>query len=105
MLLGVAASASLLLVSHVLFAHFEPFAPKWRQLLKYALAIAAAAAIGEVFGPWGLAALLAAFALPATVIHAWWLPRHGVNGLTGEPRDRYYALRGWPPPNDPLRET
>jgi hypothetical protein len=29
------------------------------------------------------------------VIHGWWLPKHGVNGFTGEPRDKYYALRGW----------
>jgi hypothetical protein len=29
------------------------------------------------------------------IVHAWWLPRHGVNGWTGEPKERYYALRGW----------
>ena len=21
--------------------------------------------------------------------------RHGIHGLTGEPKDKYYALRGW----------
>jgi hypothetical protein len=26
---------------------------------------------------------------------AWWLPKHGINGLTGEPKDKYYELRGW----------
>jgi hypothetical protein len=31
-------------------------------------------------------------------VHAIWLPRNGVNGLTAEPRDKYYALRGWAPP-------
>jgi hypothetical protein len=25
----------------------------------------------------------------------YWLLRHGINGLTAEPHDRYYALRGW----------
>jgi len=29
------------------------------------------------------------------VIHLWWLPKHGINGWTGEPREKYYALRGW----------
>lgn len=33
--------------------------------------------------------------LGVLVIHAWWLPKHGINGWTGEPKDRYYALRGW----------
>jgi hypothetical protein len=23
------------------------------------------------------------------------LPRKGINGWTGEPKDKYYALRGW----------
>jgi hypothetical protein len=26
------------------------------------------------------------------VIHAWWLPRHGIDGLTAEPYDKYLAL-------------
>ena len=33
------------------------------------------------------------------IVHAWWLPRNGVNGWTGEPKARYYALRGWRSPN------
>jgi len=28
-------------------------------------------------------------------VHVWWLPRHGINGWTGEPKEKYYALRGW----------
>ena len=29
-------------------------------------------------------------------IHGVVLPRYGVNGWTAEPREKYYALRGWP---------
>ena len=29
------------------------------------------------------------------MIHGWWLPRQGINGFTGEPKEKYYALRGW----------
>jgi hypothetical protein len=32
--------------------------------------------------------------LGAVVVHAWWLPKHGVNGWTGEPKERYYELIG-----------
>jgi hypothetical protein len=24
-----------------------------------------------------------------------WLPKQGVNGWTGEPKEKYYQLRGW----------
>jgi hypothetical protein len=36
--------------------------------------------------------MLGAIALGVLVVHGWWLPRHGVNGWTAEPRDRYNAL-------------
>ena len=26
------------------------------------------------------------------VTHFWWLRKHGINGWTGEPRDKYLAL-------------
>ena len=40
-----------------------------------------------------LALVLTVFFL---IIHGWWLPRNGINGWTGEPKARYYELRGWP---------
>lgn len=30
----------------------------------------------------------------AAVVHLWWLPKHGINGWTGEPKDKYYELIG-----------
>lgn len=30
----------------------------------------------------------------AAYVHMVWLPKHGVNGWTGEPRDKYYELVG-----------
>ncbi len=39
--------------------------------------------------------MLATMAVAVSIIHAWWLPKHGINGLTGEPKDKYYELRGW----------
>ncbi len=56
----------------------------------------------------GLAVLISAYAgrlwyfiflgtllMLALVIHVWWLPKHGINGWTGEPKEKYYELRGW----------
>ena len=55
-------------------------------------------ALSHFFGRAAFWLLLGLMALAVLVIHAWWLPRQGVNGWTGEPKERYYALRGWPPP-------
>lgn len=30
--------------------------------------------------------------IAAIVIHCWWLPKHGINGWTGEPKDKYLEL-------------
>ena len=30
----------------------------------------------------------------AAVVHLWWLPSHGINGWTGEPREKYLELVG-----------
>jgi hypothetical protein len=29
------------------------------------------------------------------IVRGWWLTRNGVNGLTAEPKEKYFALRGW----------
>jgi hypothetical protein len=41
------------------------------------------------------------------IVHGWWLPRKGINGLTGAPKARYYELRGWrlPPSDSETRST
>ncbi len=31
----------------------------------------------------------------ALYVHVIWLPSKGINGWTGEPRDKYYELRKW----------
>jgi hypothetical protein len=98
MLLDVAAMAVFLAAGNVLFRHFEPFASWWRRILKAAAALAITAAVSYFFGRKGVLIAFAIAFLPVLYIHAIWLPRHGVNGWTGEPREKYYALRGWPPP-------
>lgn len=43
---------------------------------------------------------LAAPLVPGLIIHARLLPKHGINGWTGEPKDKYYEMRGWKNPKD-----
>jgi hypothetical protein len=91
----IAVVAIILLVGQILFAHFEEKTPRWRMLLKQALAIVIFTSISYFFGRfWFYVSIVLAF-IPPLVIHAWWLPKNGVNGWTGEPKEKYYALRGW----------
>ena len=99
MIVDVAMMAVLLAVGNVTFRHFEPGMPLWRRLLKIFALLAITAIISHYFGRTGVLVALGIAALPVIYIHAIWLPRHGVNGWTGEPREKYYALRGWPPPD------
>src|SRR5215475_5516693 len=98
MVLDITIVAVLLVIGNILFRHFEPRTPLWRRLLKIFVALAITAVISYYFGRTGVIVAIGIAMLPVIYIHGIWLPRHGVNGWTGEPRERYYALRGWPPP-------
>lgn len=90
----VALIMSIFAVGNILFGHFEQHRPKWRRLLKVVVFLCLFVGISAAFGRgWSLMLLGILFAA-ILVIHAWWLPKHGVNGWTAEPRDRYYELIG-----------
>ncbi len=69
-----------------------------RHLLKSSVILAITALISYCFGRTGVIIAVSLAFLPLLIIHAIWLPRQGVNSWTAEPRENYYALRGWPPP-------
>ena len=92
----IAVVALLFAVGNILLGHFEERNPKWRRLLKLGSAIGITILLSATVGrPWAIG-YLGLLLLGAAVIHIWWLPKHGINGWTGEPREKYYALRGWP---------
>ena len=82
-------------VGQIFFGHFEERTPKWRKLLKLVLTVSLAVWISSQFGRHLLFAVLGVMLLAVVVVHGWWLPSKGINGWTGEPKDRYYRLRGW----------
>jgi hypothetical protein len=71
----------------------EEARPVWMEV--------AVVAISATLGRLWAFLFLGALALLAVIVHGFWLPwRHGINGWTGEPKEKYYALRGWKyPPN------
>jgi predicted MFS family arabinose efflux permease len=91
----VAVVATIFAVGNILFGHFELETPKWRRLLKFLLILALTLALSTALGRRWAFLFLGTLGLFALIIHGWWLPRHGINGWTGEPKEKYYALRGW----------
>lgn len=82
-------------IGNIVMGHFEEQTPKWRRVLKYLFTIILVLLINHYLGrtySYGLIGLILLFAI---YIHAVVLPKKGINGWTGEPKEKYYALRGW----------
>src|SRR4051812_35306629 len=95
MFLDVAAVAGFLAFGNVLFRPLDPFLPLSRRVLKTFAALTVTALLSYAFGHTGVLVAFGLTMVPLLYIHAIWLPRNGVNGWTGEPKEKYYALRGW----------
>ncbi len=90
-------------VGNILMGHFEAGVPKWRRVAKIFLMAGLSVLVSATAGRGWFFALLGALAIAVLVIHCWWLPRHGIDGWTAEPLDKYHALRGWKPRPDGTR--
>jgi hypothetical protein len=82
-------------VGGIFFGHFEDRTPRWRRVLKLLVLGVVAVTVSATLGRAWFFGLLGLMAVFVVLIHGWWLPRHGINGWTAKPRERYYALRGW----------
>ena len=94
----VAVFFGLTAVGTILMGHWEAGTPKWRRVLKPFVFCGLAVLISATAGRACFFGLLGLLSVAVLVIHVWWLPRKGIHGWTGEPREKYYALRGWPWP-------
>jgi hypothetical protein len=82
------------LLGAICFGRFEDWKPRWRRVLKAVIATAVFWAMLQFGGrelAWGTMGVLL---LAVTYIHAVWLPKHGINGWTAEPREKYLELVG-----------
>jgi hypothetical protein len=93
----VAVVMTIFAIGNILFGHFEEHKPKLRRVLKVMVIVGLIAALSSAGLRWIAYTLIAILALASVYVHGWWLPKHGVNGWTGEPRDRYYELLKIPP--------
>ena len=91
----VAVVASMFALGNIFFGHFEEHTPRWRKVLKMFLFTAVVVSLSAFLGRAWAFEFLGLVLLAVAYIHVVWLPSKGINGWTGEPKDKYYALRGW----------
>jgi hypothetical protein len=91
----VAIITGIFAIGNILFGHFEECTPKWRRVAKLLFAVGIAILITETLGRLWFYVLLAVMFFLVLLVHAWWLPKQGINGWTAEPKEKYYAFRGW----------
>jgi hypothetical protein len=88
-------AATLMATGLILFGHFERHTAIWRRFAKLIVVCGVTALLYRFVGPvWGWIWIFGSFGLGVSV-HVWLMQRHGINWLTAEPLDKYYALRGW----------
>lgn len=91
----VAVVSSIFAFGNIFFGHFEEHTPRWRKVLKMLLFTAVVTGLSVFLGRAWAFGFLGLVSLAVLYIHAIWLPSKGINGWTGEPKDKYYELRGW----------
>jgi len=84
-----------LLMGHIFMGHFEERSTKLRKFVKAIISILLIITLSYFFGRTVAFTVFGLFLIPILYIHGIWLPKKGINGWTGEPKSRYYELRGW----------
>jgi hypothetical protein len=76
----------------LVFNNFEIHLPAQRRVTKLFIVVGVLAVIGILFGRsafWGVIMLMT---IGQIILHGWYFPKHGINGLTAEPHDKYLAV-------------
>jgi hypothetical protein len=73
----------------IVFNNFEKHVPTQRRITKLFIVVGVLGIIGVLFGRvafWGVISLMT---IGQVYLHGVYFPKHGINGLTAEPYDKY----------------
>jgi len=91
----IAIVSSIFAIGNILFGHFEEQTPKGKRVGKYLLFLTIVVCLSLFVSRTVSMIFLGLCFVPAIYIHMVILPKNGINGWTGEPREKYYEFRGW----------
>jgi uncharacterized membrane protein len=73
----------------VVFNNFEKHLPAQRRVVKLLVVIGVLTTIGILFGRYAFWGVITLMTIGQVILHAWYFPKQGINGLTAEPYDKY----------------
>ena len=88
----IAAFSTLWVVLMVVFGRFNQHKPAWQRLSKCAVLLVLLLVLVETAGRLVAYGVLGLLLMAGASFHFAVLSKHGINGWTGEPRDRFEAL-------------
>ena len=87
MVLVIASTAYFLV-----FNNFEKHLPLKRRVAKLLVVVGILAVLGILFGRYVFWGIITLMTLGQIYLHGWYFPKHGINGLTAEPHDKYLEV-------------
>lgn len=82
-------------LGHILLGHFEERTTWTRKLAKFVGALILVIGLSTFFGQKVALIVYGLLYIPVLWIHLVYLPKNGINGWTGEPKEKYYEFRNW----------
>lgn len=76
----------------VVFNNFEKHVPTQRRIIKLFIVVGVLSIIGILFGRFAFWGMIALMTVGQVYVHGVYFPKHGVNGWTAEPYDKYLEL-------------
>ena len=76
----------------LVFNNFEKHVPAQKRLAKLLIVVGVLAAIGILFGRFAFWGMIALMTIGQMYLHGVYFPKHGINGLTAEPHDKYLEI-------------
>lgn len=73
----------------LVFNNFEKHVPVQKRLAKLLIVVGVLAATGVLFGRFAFWGVIALMTIGQIYLHGVYFPKHGINGLTAEPYDKY----------------
>lgn len=75
----------------IAFNNFEKHVPVQRRVTKLFVVVGTLAIIGILFGRFAFWGIIILMTIGQVYLHGWYFPKHGINGLTAEPYDKYLS--------------
>lgn len=76
----------------VVFKKFEKHVPMRRRIVKLLIVVGVLSIIGIVFSRYAFWGMIGLMTIGQIYVHGVYFPKHGVNGWTAEPYDKYLEL-------------